>query len=176
MWYVTLIQTYELFWVWTLNICLGSEQQWSRLQLTRRMDLFFTSSPDLWSASPLRTDPLCDVGGLSTPRGRYDLYRETSSRPAAGEPFYKWWNDKNRKSYFLTKAFFFFFEKLRQSGGDGWGFKVTAVVYDCYWIGRIPNKCPHHSCLCSEARSPAPPLALSLSAEDGCVCVWPMTE
>lgn len=106
-WYLTLIQMYKLFWVWTLNIILGSEQQWSCLQLTSRMDLFFRSSPDLWSASSLCTDPLCGGGGLSTPRGRYDLYRETSSQPAAGEPFYKWWNDKNRKSYFLTKAFFF---------------------------------------------------------------------
>lgn len=66
------------------------------------------------------------------------------------------------------------FEKLRLSGGDGWGLKVTAVFYDCYWMDHILNKCPQHSACV--VKLDAPPLSLSLSAEDGCVCVWPMTE
>lgn len=64
----------------------------------------------------------------------------------------------------------YFFEKLRLSGGDGWGFKVTLVFYDCHWMEHIFNKCP---------RLPAcvvdPPfhffLSLCLCTRWMCVCV-----
>lgn len=102
----------------------------------------------------------------------WPLERHASGHPAAGEPFNKWWNNKNRKSYFLTKAFYLKKKTKKRGGGDGWGLKVTAVVYDCYWTDHILNKCPYHSCLCSRARSPARhSLSCPLCRRWMCVCV-----
>lgn len=53
------------------------------------------------------TQQRCSAAGYRCTVAVYDVCGETSSQPAAGESFYKWWNDKNRKSYFLTKALFF---------------------------------------------------------------------
>lgn len=76
----------------------------------------------------------------------------------------------------------YFFEKLRLSGGDGWGFKVTTVFYDCYWMEHIFNKCPRHPA-CVVDPHPLPPscpppapttsFSLSLHKMDVCVCgLW----
>lgn len=100
------------------------------------------------------------------------IQRETSSRPWCWQNLFT--NDETIKiGSHISSQRLFLGEKLRRSSGDGWGFKVTAVVYDRYWMDCILNKCPHQSCLCSKARSSTPttPLSFSLCRRWMCVCV-----
>lgn len=136
------------------------------------MDLFSRSSSDLWSASPCFTDPLCG-GGLSTPRGR--LWFIPGKHPVSRLLASLFTNDETIKTgSHISSQRLYFFEKLRLSAGDGWGFKVTAVFYDCYWMDHILNKCPRHpACVVKLDDPPPPPRSLSLQKMDVCVCgLW----
>lgn len=61
----------------------------------------------------------------------YDLYR--GNIQSAGPLPSLFTNDETIKTgSHISSQRLYFFEKLRLSAGDGWGFKVTAVFYDCY--------------------------------------------
>lgn len=107
---------------------MGSRRHWSCLQLTSRMDLFPGSGPDLSSASSLRTDLL---RSLSTPSGPYDSCREEKKHSVCCRSSLLT-NEETIKTGSHISSQSSFFEKLRWKVGDGWGFKVTAEVYDCY--------------------------------------------
>lgn len=106
----------------------------------------------------------------------WPLERHASGHPAAGEPFNKWWNNKNRKSYFLTKAFYL--KKKQKSGVVEMDEALKWRRWSMTAIERTTSltNVPITPACVVELDRPPDTLSLALFAEDGCVCVWPMTE